>query len=137
MQPVKRTCVATKADGSSCSAAAQPNSNYCFFHDPLKKDDRRAAQVPGGSKNRMKTLDDSSPDIQIQDTKDIKELIVQTINHVRKGKIDPRVANTLGFLVNIYVRADEQEKLQERIGMLEEIVQSGKRVREITQSGIQ
>src|ERR1019366_825737 len=44
----KRTCRATKPDGTPCSATAQEGKNWCYFHDPEKAEERRAAQARGG-----------------------------------------------------------------------------------------
>lgn len=120
----KRPCRAAKADGSRCRAAALPGSDFCFFHDPAKADERRAAQSFGGSRNRMKTLSADTPDMKIEDSKDVVKLISATINQVRKGEIDPRVANAIGYLANILIKAVEQGDLEGRIADLEAVMKA-------------
>ena len=120
--PISKTCSATKPDESKCNAAAIPGSEFCFFHDPSNAEKRREAQAQGGRQNRMKTLESTVPDVKVEDCGDAIALISETINQVRKGQIDPRVANSVGFLANILIKAVEQNKLETRIEQLEELL---------------
>ena len=119
---IKASCRAVKPDGSRCRAAALPGSGFCFFHDPAKAEDRRAAQSFGGSQNRMKTLAADTPDVTVADCRDVVALISETINQVRKGQVDPRVANTVGYLANVLIKAVEQGELEDRLADLEALV---------------
>jgi hypothetical protein len=120
--PTSKTCSATKPDQSKCQAAAMPGSEFCYFHDPSKAEERREAQSQGGRQNRVRTLEETAPDIKIEDSGDAIALISDTINQVRKGKIDPRVANSVGFLANILMKAVERNKLETRIEQLEALL---------------
>lgn len=120
--PIRKTCSATKKDQSKCQAAAIPGSEFCFFHDPSNSEKRREAQAQGGRQNRMKTLEESAPDVKVEDSGDAITLISQTINQVRKGQIDPRIANSVGFLANILIKAVERDKLETRIEKLEALL---------------
>jgi hypothetical protein len=120
--PIRKTCTATKQDATKCQAAAIPGSEFCFFHDPSKAEKRREAQAQGGRQNRMKTLEASAPDVKVEDSGDAIALISETINQVRKGQIDPRVANSVGFLANILIKAVERYKLETRIEQLEALL---------------
>ena len=121
-KPNSKTCSGMKPDQSRCQAPALPESEFCFFHDPSKAEMRREAQAQGGRQNRMKTLEDSTPDVKVEDCGDAIVLLVQTINQVRKGEIDPRVANSVGFLSNILIKAVERDKLETRIHQLERLI---------------
>ena len=121
---IKPSCQAKKPDGTRCQAAALPGSGFCFFHDPTKADERRAAQSFGGSQNRMKTLDADAPDVKVADCRDVVKLISEMINQVRKGQVDPRVANAVGYLANVLIKAIEQGELEERLAELETLVKS-------------
>lgn len=120
--PINKTCRAIKSDQSKCQAPAPPGLEFCFFHDPSKADKRREAQAQGGRQNRMKTLEESAPDVKVKDSGDAIALISDTINQVRKGQIDPRVANSVGFLANILLKAVERDKLETRIEQLEAVL---------------
>ena len=102
-ESTRRRCKATTAGGSTCQAIALPESDYCFFHDPSKATERRAAQAQGGRQNRLKTLNAAVPDVRVEDCGDVVALISETINQVRKGVIDPRVANAVGYLANVLI----------------------------------
>jgi hypothetical protein len=117
-----KSCSAKKPDQSNCQAPALPGSEFCFFHDPSKSEKRREAQAQGGRQNRIKTLEDSAPNVKVKDCGDAIALLVQTINQVRKGEIDPRVANSVGFLSNILIKAMERDKLETRIEQLEALL---------------
>jgi hypothetical protein len=83
----------------------------------------------------MKTLEATAPDVKVEDCGDAIALLVQTINQVRRGEIDPRVANSVGFLANILIRATEQDKLETRIEQLEALLKLRTSTLELTLSG--
>ena len=120
MKDEKRPCKARTKDGTECQTPALAGSDFCFFHDPDKADERFEARAAGGRQNRMKTLSADAPDIQVESC----SLISETINQVRKGELDPRVANAVGYLANVLIRAVEQGDMEERIKSLEAAVGS-------------
>jgi len=126
LKSIKKQCQALKPDGSHCQAAALPGTDFCFFHDPTRAEDRREAQSLGGRQNKMKTLDPAAPDVTIEDCQDVVLLISETINQVRKGQIDPRVANAVGYLANVLIRALEQGEMEKRLNELEAIVKTSR-----------
>ena len=132
----KTPCKAKKPDGSDCQAVALPGSEYCFFHDPEKAERRREAQSLGGRHNHMKTLDEDAPDVNIKDCQDTVPLLSDTINQVRKGQIDPRVGNTVGYLANVIIKAVEQSDTEKRLEEIEAIVKTNRPASELTLTGI-
>jgi hypothetical protein len=120
----KKSCAATKGDGTACGAAALPGSQFCFFHDPAKAAARRKAQSAGGQANKMATLPADVPDVTVEDGADVVKLLGATINQVRRGEIDPRVANAVGYLSNIVLSATGQRELESRLAELETLVKS-------------
>ena len=52
-------------------------------------------------------------------------LLSVTINQVRRGKLDPKVANAVGYLSGIILKAKEQSEIEVRIKQIEEIVSNG------------
>ena len=119
-----RKCCHTKADGSRCRANATTGSDHCFFHDPAKAKERAAARKAGGEKGRAAVLSADSPDVPLQSVADTVSLISETINQVRRGEIDPKVSNAIGYLTGILLKALEQGAIEERISALETIVSS-------------
>ena len=125
MKPAaKKSCTAAKGDGTACGAAALPGSQFCFFHDPAKAAARRQAQSAGGQANRMATLPADAPDVTVEDGADVVKLLGATINQVRRGEIDPRVANAVGYLSNIMLSATGQRELENRLAELETLVKN-------------
>ncbi len=118
----KKLCKANTPDGSKCEVAALTDSEFCFFHDPSKAAERQAAQSHGGHANRMKPLDPGIPDVKIENGGDMLALLSETITQVRTGVIDPRVANAVGYLANIAMRAVELNDLDARIRRIESVV---------------
>jgi len=116
---VARTCQSQTKDGDRCQAPAVGNSLFCFFHDPDLADDRRRAQAAGGRNGAMKTLPSSTPDARVEGPQDVAALLAETISQVRRGDIDPRVGNAVGYLANILMKAIEQGNLEDRIKSLE------------------
>jgi hypothetical protein len=76
--------------------------------------------------NRMKTLGEDVSDVEIGGREDVARLLVETINDVRKGRVDPRIATTTGYLANVLMSIMKQDELEKRIQQLEAISQPGR-----------
>jgi hypothetical protein len=122
MKAIKKPCRGKTPEGAACRAAALPGSDFCFFHDPDQADKRREAQAFGGSQNRMKTLDADAPEVKVEDCGDVVALISDTINQVRKGQLDPRIANAVGYLAAVLIKAASQGDIEKRIAEIEMLV---------------
>lgn len=122
-QKTIKLCKATKQSGEDCQTAALPKSAFCYFHDPAKAIERREAQALGGRQNRIRALDTTAPDVKVEDCSDVVALVSETINQVRKGVIDPRVANSVGYLANVLIKAFERDELETRIEKLEALLE--------------
>lgn len=125
-------CDFAKSNGQRCRARRISGSKYCFHHDPKKTEKRREAKVAGGKKGKadwiQATLPQDAPDVSIEKPEDIKQLIGDTINQVRRGQLSPQVANSVGYLVNIAIKAIESGKIEERLKRLEEAIEAGPQV---------
>jgi len=60
-----------------------------------------------------------TPDAPLQSSRDVSVFLAESINAVRKGELDPRVANAVGYLASIQLRALEQGPTEQRIAALE------------------
>lgn len=123
MKAIRADCQATTVAGTRCQAAAIPGSDFCFFHDPGRANERRDAQAQGGRHGRMTTLDDADADIAVATSRDIVTLMSATINQVRKGQLDPRIANAVGYLATVALKAIDQGDTEARLAALEAVVQ--------------
>jgi hypothetical protein len=116
---MKRQCHHTRPDGRKCKASAMARSGLCFFHDPKRAADRLEAQRAGGLRNRAVSLPLDTPDCNLKDAADVIALLGTTINQVRRGQIDPRIANTIGYLSATLLKAHELGSLEQRVSDLE------------------
>lgn len=117
-----RFCMYASPDGKKCRARRTARSQYCFFHDPGTAAERRAAQKAGGLKNKAAVLPANTPDLPLASLQDVTRLVAETINQTRRGEIDPKVANAVGYLASILSKAIEKSVLEERISALETAV---------------
>lgn len=122
---VKRQCEFTKDTGERCRARPLSDSKFCFFHDPNKSEEQKVARRKGGYARRSPTLPKNIPEFELKVAEDVVRLLSITINQVRRGEIDPRVANAVGYLSGIILKAKEQGDIEKRLKQIEEIVLKG------------
>jgi len=115
----KSFCEMIKADGGKCQGRKIASSSYCFFHDPEKGAEREAAQKAGGLRNKLAVLSRSTPDARLLDAPDALRLVAETINQVRRGEIDPKVANTIGYLCSLFLKTLNETESERRLAALQ------------------
>ncbi len=108
----KFTCRAAKSDGSPCSVRVREGSDFCFFHNPAKANERRAAQTLGGQGNRVPSLPIDAPEFAAETVSDLVPLLVATINQVRRGELAPNAGTTICNLANSLIKALEVRDLR-------------------------
>jgi hypothetical protein len=119
-----KKCCFSKKDGSECAAQAQSGKDLCIFHDPARANDGRRARRAGGL-TRTRTavvLAPDTPDHPLGSPNDVSAVLADSINRVRRGQLDPRVANAMGYLATVLLRALEQGPIEERLSKLETIL---------------
>ena len=109
-----------KKTGDRCNAIATTGSKFCFFHDPNKKKAANDARRSGGERGKAATLPPDTPDIEINSPEAIVGLLSDTVNQVRKGLIDSRIANAIGYLSGMILKAREQGELEDRLKAIED-----------------
>ena len=121
---VSETCLFVKDSGGRCRVRPLSGSKYCFFHDPAKADLRLEASRNGGRRGKMATLISEAPDVAVESAQDVVRLLGETISQVRRGEIDPRIANSVGYLSGIVLKAREQGDIEDRLKLIEEEINS-------------
>jgi predicted RNA-binding protein with EMAP domain len=122
-QHSRTLCQWVKPDGGKCQVRKIAGSSYCFFHDPEKTAEREAAQRAEALKYQVAVLPPSSaPDARLLDARDVVKLIAETINHVRRGEVDPKVANSVGYLAGRLIKALHESEIEKRLAALETAV---------------
>jgi len=94
-------------------------SDYCFFHDPSEARSRSAASRKGGSQGRRAALPSTAERVPLTDTVSIVTMLSDTIHDVRTGALDPKIANSVGYLCRSLLRAVELGVIEERLSELE------------------
>jgi len=123
---VPRKCAFRKRNGEACGADAQSGKKLCVFHDPERAKDGQRARRAGGL-NRMRTiavLAPDTPDHPLADTNQVSVLLADSINRLRRGQLDPRVANAMGYLASILLKALENGRIEDRLAHLEAAMSS-------------
>jgi hypothetical protein len=119
--PMASKCQFRRNDGRRCGANAQSGKTLCVFHDPARAAaGRRARRLGGINRSRAAAiLPSETPDNPLSSTQDVSLLLGESINQVRRGQLDPRVANAVGYLASILLGALQQGPLEARLSRLE------------------
>ena len=119
-----KKCQFRKKNGERCDADPQTGKILCVFHDPARADDgHRARQAGGRTRSRpARVLSSDTPDHALDSPKDVSNLLAASINQLRRGELDPKVANAVGYLGSILLRAMEQGSTESRLAHLEAIL---------------
>jgi hypothetical protein len=115
-------CSATKRNGEPCRIAVEPGVEFCWAHDPANREHRRRITSRAGK---------SRPNRELLS---IKERLGTLADGVLDGTTDKAVGAVASQILNVYLRALEQERkwkelgeIEERIGALERSARLGAR----------
>ena len=90
------------------------DKDYCFSHDPDSIEKKLLASTKGGLARVIK-VDVPLEVITIATPGDVASLLASTINDVRTGILDLRVANTIGYLSGVLIKALEIAEVDRKI----------------------
>jgi hypothetical protein len=110
-------CQHKKRDGKRCKAPALTGQTSCAMH----AHPGRAAELGrrGGSRRAVYNPDDLRDFAAPRTAADLRDLLAESIIEIRAGKLDPKVANALGYLGTSYLRALELSDIENRLNVLE------------------
>ena len=110
-------CRQKKRDDSRCKAMALAGQKYCALH----ADPGRSAELGrrGGRRRAIYNPDNLKGFAAPKTAGDLRDLLAESIVEIRAGKLDPRVANALGYLGASYLRALEVSDFERRLDALE------------------
>ncbi len=117
-----KRCKEVKDDGTDCNAWAQAEKDYCLMHDPEMEEEHKLICKKGGMTPKRNF--NSLPEIELKEASDVIALLSDTINKVRTGELDLRVANCIGYLSGHLIKAFEVTQLHQRIELIEKVVLS-------------
>lgn len=115
----KIPCAYIKEDGEYCRGYAIKDSEYCLSHDPDMQEARLERARRGGASESYEKLELDLPPLEITNSEDIVQGILQIINEVRTGQIPPRVATTIGYLLGIALKAYEVSGVDKKVDAIE------------------
>lgn len=116
-------CTHTKGDGTQCGAYAMTGAEFCYLHNPAIPDEKkRQAQTRGGEGRALMTIAEPLPLMRLETPSDAIMLIADTINRVRAGELDVRIANCIGVLSGHLIKAFETAQLKDKVEMIDRIV---------------
>jgi hypothetical protein len=116
----RQQCEVTKPDGTRCRARVLPGDTRCFAHSERTRQQREAGRRAGGRERsrRLTVLPADTPDLELRTVGDVTLALAATINQVRKGAIDAKVANAVGYLTSVLLRALEGDDLARQLAEL-------------------
>ena len=122
------TCQATNRDGTPCRMKPSADG-FCFQHSPARADERAAACRRGGLARARAiaraTLNAAEIGaLALRTPEELRELLARTIGHTLTGKLDTRIAATVGTLAGVLLKAQESGELAERLAALEALVRT-------------
>jgi hypothetical protein len=101
-------CSATKRDGEPCRMSVEPGVEHCWAHDPANREQRqRITSRAGKSKPNKELLS-------------IKQRLSTLADGVLDGSTDKAVGAVTSQVLNVYLRALEQEPRWKELGAIEE-----------------
>jgi hypothetical protein len=104
---ISMKCLFKRPNGRECRANPVVSSAYCFFHDPARAAERRKAQSKGGLGTQVMSLPHDTPHCDVTSIEGVVGLLDSTINDVRRGKLDPKLGTTIGYLAGMLLRSFE------------------------------
>jgi hypothetical protein len=110
-------CRQTKRDGARCRAKTLVGKKFCALH----AEPGRAAEIgrKGGHRRAQYPMDDLKEFAAPKTASDLRDLLAESIIEIRSGRLDPKIANALGYLGASYLRALEVSDIESRMDALE------------------
>ena len=71
---------------------------------------------------RFLPIPDGLPERPLKTVQDVTGLLGETINRLRAGQLDPRIANTMGYLATAMLKALQQGDIEARLRAIEEVL---------------
>jgi hypothetical protein len=116
-----KRCIKVLENGKQCNAWVRKGKSYCFSHDPESHDAKLLATKKGGLAQAVVIKTPLEP-VVINTPKDVVVLLTMTVNELREGRMDYRVANTISYLSNALLKAFEISELHIKIEQVKSVI---------------
>jgi len=110
-------CQAITRKGTQCHNVAMPGTVLCFFHTPGAAS--AAGKMGGENRRRLPLVLRGAGTVHLESAEEVRLLLADTINRLRRGEIDTRTANAIGFLANIARPVIDAVEFERRLKALE------------------
>ena len=118
--PRKRSCTATKADGSPCGANPMIDQQFCFSHHPDYKQEAAAARRLGGLRRRREKTIEGAYDLNgLRSAADIQRVVEAITLELLGMESTIARANAILRAAGVAARLLETGELERRIADLE------------------
>ena len=119
-------CCAIKRDGTPCNAYARAGSDYCYYHDPQMAAQRHQARSKGGRARHGRQIGPvgAAPSLPLDTMSGVTVLLQHAINQTLQLENSIARARTLGYLAGLLIKALDIASLEERVLLLERVLQS-------------
>ena len=111
-----KQCVFILKSGEQCRAYKMGGSLFCINHNPEAKAIKALAVSEGGLGHAFVS---KLKNFKIAEVKDVTTTIIQILNEVRKGRLDPHIANSMYIGLNVLLKSYELADLEAKIQALE------------------
>jgi len=116
-----KKCTQILDNSEKCGAYALKGNVFCFSHDPGSREAKALAVKRGGEAKQIRIFDPLE-EITVDTPNDLVRLLAATINEVRDGSIDPKIASTIGFLSGHLIRAFEVAELNSKVEQVKSVL---------------
>jgi len=117
---VAKHCAASTKAGLPCRGTPLPGSDFCIYHDPARRDALVAAARKGGeNRARQPAVFKGAGNVKFESADEVRALLADTVNRLRRGEIDTKTANAVGFLANIARPVIDAVEFEKRLKALE------------------
>lgn len=119
-------CSYTDKSGNRCKAKSLKEENCCFWHseNPEVIQLRNNASKNGGKASKKFSL--NTKKWKYKNSQSLVILLEDCINKTISGKLPPKVANTLTYLVNSLVSVVKQNDFEKRMEVIENAIKISK-----------
>lgn len=124
-----KLCRAQKSDGTHCNAPPGPGSDFCFHHDPARREKAAEARQKATEAARLKKLADKSREptdrkrlartYRLNSLADVKKLLADTINEFSKGNISVEDAKCIAYVANILTQTIKDTEIESKLKEIE------------------
>ena len=112
-------CIATTKAGTRCRCYALAGEEFCWFHSPDKRQERKEARSAGGRARHGRELTDGDR-VKLASVADALGLLEREAGYLVALETSVSRARAVCYLVSVALKALEVGDLEERICALEQ-----------------